>query len=155
MVIQISGFLLSLPSRCLAFTINNFSFLIAFSLHTLPKICAFLPNYQRGSKFFILFDNTYSILNNSTTLSVFVVLVLSTFVAYYLQNDLQTVSATIAAAKDQLMPFDMKDMFGTGQAQNETANNSTNIVADDSQNAIMPCEMPPCPPGQACIQSCP
>ena len=100
-------------------------------------------------------DNTYSILNNTATLSVLVVLVLSTFVAYYLHNDLQTVSATIAAAKDQLMPFEMEDMFGTGQGQNETSNNSTNIVADDSQNAITPCEMPPCPPGQACIQSCP
>ena len=114
-----------------------------------------IRNCGQRSKFFILFDNTYYILNKSNTLSVFVLLVLSTFVAYYLQNDLQAVFATIVNAKDQLMPFDMKEMLGTGQAQNETANNSTNIVDDDSPNAVTPCEMPPCPPGQACIQSCP
>ena len=94
-------------------------------------------------------------MNKSITLSLYVVIVLSTFVAYYLQNDLQAVSATIADGNDQLMPFDMKDMLGTGQTQNETASNSSNIVADDSQNPVTPCEMPPCPPGQACIQSCP
>ncbi len=96
-----------------------------------------------------------SLLNNTFIPSLFLFLLLSTFVAYYLQNGLQSVSATIVNAKDQLMPFDMKEMLGTGQAQNETANNSTNIVDDDSPNPVTPCEMPPCPPGQACIQSCP
>ena len=94
-------------------------------------------------------------MNKSAILSVYVVIVLSTFVVYYLQSDLQAASATITDPKDQLMPFDMNDMIGTGQAQNQTANNSSHIVADGSQNQIMPCEMPPCPPGQACIQSCP
>ena len=96
-------------------------------------------------------------MNKSTTISLFLVLVLSTFVAYSLQNDLQAISATIVDAKDQLMPFDMKEMLGTGQAQNETAKNSSTIGvgADEIPDKITPCEMPPCPPGQACIQSCP
>jgi hypothetical protein len=117
-----------------------------------------LLKHQRGSKFFILFDNTYSRLNKSTTLSVFIALVLSTFVAYYIQNDLHAVSATIADAKDQLMPLDMQDMLKTTQAQNETAKNSSTIgggPADESPDNINNCVMPPCPPGQACIQSCP
>ena len=100
---------------------------------------------------------TRSILNKSTTLSVFVVLVLSTFAAHYLLNDLQALSASIADSKDQLMPFDMKEIFETGQPQNETTKNSSSIGvgAEENTDQIMNCEMPPCPPGQACIQSCP
>lgn len=96
-------------------------------------------------------------MKKSITLSVFVVLVLSTFVAYYLINDLQAVSATITDSKDQLMPFDKQDIFETGQAQNETTKNSSTIGlgAGDNTDQITNCEMPPCPPGQACIQSCP
>ena len=80
---------------------------------------------------------------------------MSTLGAYYFQNNFPAVSATIVSAKDQLKPFDIQEMFGTGQAQNETAENSSNIVTDDNQDNPIDCEMPPCPPGQACIQSLP
>ena len=95
------------------------------------------------------------LLNKKSTLSIFVILVLSSFIAYYLQNNFHTVSATTGSPKDQLMPFDIKDMFNVGAAQNETAENSSNIVTEDNQDSPVDCEMPPCPPGQACIQSCP
>ena len=80
---------------------------------------------------------------------------MSTLGAYYFQNNFPAVSATIGSAKDQLKPFDIQEMFGTWQAQNETAENSSNIVTDDNQDNPIECEMPPCPPGQSCIQSCP
>ena len=94
-------------------------------------------------------------MNKTSTLLIFVVLVFSTSVAYYFQYDFQAASATIVDAKDQLMPLDMKEMLGTGQDQNETTKNSSNVVAEDNSNKLTDCEMPPCPPGQACIQSCP
>ncbi|MDF0682300.1 MAG: hypothetical protein P0116_15185 [Candidatus Nitrosocosmicus sp.] len=94
-------------------------------------------------------------MNKKFTLPIFAILVLSTFLAYYFQNNFPTVSATSSSPKDQLMPFDIKNLFDAGPAQNETADNSSNIVADDNQESLTDCEMPPCPPGQACIQSCP
>jgi len=95
------------------------------------------------------------VLNKNSTLSIFVILVLSTFVANYFQNSFNAVSATTGSPKDQLMPFEIKNMFDPGPAQNESAENSSNIVTEDNQNSPVDCEMPPCPPGQACIQSCP
>ena len=80
---------------------------------------------------------------------------MSTLSACYFQNNFPAVSATTVSAKDQIKPFDIQEMFGTGQAQNETAENSSNIVTDGNQDNPLDCEMPPCPPGQACIQSCP
>lgn len=80
---------------------------------------------------------------------------MSTLGAYYFQSNFPAVSATIGSAKDQLKPFDIQEMLGGGQTQNETADNSSNIVTDDIQDNPLDCEMPPCPPGQACIQSCP
>ena len=94
---------------------------------------------------FLYYLIIHSLLNKILTLSIFVILVLSTFLAYYFENNFPAVSATIVSAKDQLMPFDMKDMFGTGQTQNETAENSSNIVTDDNQDNPIDCEMPPCP----------
>jgi hypothetical protein len=89
------------------------------------------------------------------TLLLSVVLILSTFVAYYIHNEFQSASATVINSKDQLMPFDMKKMMGTEQSQNETSKNSSNVVPEDNPITTTDCEMPPCPPGHACIQSCP
>ncbi len=104
---------------------------------------------------FLYYLTVHSLLNKISTLSIFGILVLSTFFTYYFQNNIHSVSATIVSAKDQLMPFDMKQMLEVGPAQNETAVNSSNIVTDDNQDSPIDCEMPPCPLGQACIQSCP
>ena len=80
---------------------------------------------------------------------------MSFFLAYYFQNNFQAVSAGIDSTKDQLMPFDMKELFREGHAQNETTENPSNIVTDDNKDNTVDCNMPPCPPGAACIQSCP
>ncbi len=93
-------------------------------------------------------------MKNISTLIVSVILVFSTFVVFYLQNDYQAASATIVDAKSQLMPFDDQKMLESGQSQNETTMNSSSIVADDTSDQTTDCEMSPCPPGQACIQSC-
>lgn len=57
-----------------------------------------------------------------------------------------------AYGQDQNLPVDIGDIV--------TQNNITNL--DNSSNMSMaqsdganPCNMPPCPPGHACIQSCP
>jgi hypothetical protein len=155
MVLDNCVFLANLHAHGIASAIIDFSVLIVFMLHASIKNLYHLEQLPTMIKIFILFDNRYILMSKSTTLTVYVVIVLSTFVVYYLQSDLRAASATITDPKDQLMPFDMNDMTGTGQAQNQTANNSSNIVADGSQNQKTPCEMPPCPPGQACIQSCP
>ncbi|MFI5425315.1 MAG: hypothetical protein ACHQXG_11055 [Nitrososphaerales archaeon] len=88
-------------------------------------------------------------------LSIFGILVLSTFLASYFENNFLTVSASIVSAKDQLMPFDLKDMVDVGQAQNVSTENSSDTGTYDDQENTVDCDMPPCPPGQACIQSCP
>ncbi len=95
-------------------------------------------------------------MNKIFALPIIAALVLSTFLANDFLNDFQAVSATTTVSpNDQLMPFDVKEMFETGQPQNKTVENSSNMVIDDSQDKIEDCEMPPCPPGHACIQSCP
>ena len=53
------------------------------------------------------------------------------------------------------MPFDNQKILEPAQSQNETTKNSSNIAGDDSPHQTADCEMPPCPPVQACIQSCP
>ena len=94
-------------------------------------------------------------MKNSSTLIVFVIQVFSIFVVFYLQNDYHAVSTTMIDVKGQLMPFDNQKVLEPAQGQNETTKNSSNIVGDDSPHQTTDCEMPPCPPGQACIQSCP
>jgi hypothetical protein len=89
------------------------------------------------------------------TLTVLGLLLWSSSVPYFFQNAFPGVFATIVEAKDQLMPFDMNEDLESGQSQNETKKNSSNFVADEGHNKLTDCEMPPCPPGQACIQSCP
>jgi hypothetical protein len=97
----------------------------------------------------------HSLLNKIFSLSISVAIVLATFLAYHFINDFQAVSATNVSANEQLMPFDAKEMFETGQSQNKTVENSSDIIIKDSPDKIEECEMPPCPPDHACIQSCP
>jgi hypothetical protein len=142
-----------IPSGILNYTISEVFILIILRLFT-PHICATLYESIQKLKFFILFNNSL-IMKNTSTLIIFVILVFSIFVVFYLQNVYHAVSATIVDAKSQLMPFDNQKILESGQSQNETTKNSSNIVADDTSDQTTDCEMPPCPPGQACIQSCP
>lgn len=96
-----------------------------------------------------------SLLNKIFTLSIFVALVLSPLLAYDFK-DFQAVLATPTVSPNgQLMPLDFKERVETGLSQNMTVENSSNIVIDNSQDKPEDCEMPPCPPGHACIQRCP
>jgi hypothetical protein len=104
---------------------------------------------------FLYYLIIHSLLHKILSLSIFGVLVLSTFLSSYFENNFLTVSATIVSAKDQLMPFDLRDMVDVGQAQNESVENSSDRSTDDNQDSQIDCDMPPCPPGQACMQSCP
>lgn len=58
-----------------------------------------------------------------------------------------------ANAQEQVLPFSVGDML----SQNSTGSNNTNDTDTDmgSSDGTLPCDMPPCPPDQACIQSCP
>ncbi len=106
-------------------------------------------------KNFLYYLVLHSLLNKIFTLSIFVALVLATFLAYHLINDFKAVSATNISPTEQPMPSDVKEMFETGQSQNKTVENSSDIIINDSPGKIEECKMPPCPPGHACIQSCP
>lgn len=55
----------------------------------------------------------------------------------------------IAYGQIDSLPFEIGDII----PPNETTdyNNSNSSIVDENDN----CDMPPCPPGQACIQSCP
>ncbi|MBA2267837.1 MAG: hypothetical protein H0W19_05805 [Nitrosopumilus sp.] len=90
-----------------------------------------------------------------SALIVLSMLSISTFIVLSLPSNINFVAATIDNPKDQLLPFDMKDIFGGGPGQNETSNNYSSTTVEDNSNKMTKCEMPPCPPGQACIQSCP
>ena len=80
---------------------------------------------------------------------------MSIVLASYFQNYFQVGLATSFDANDIKMPFEMNNMFEIGQLQNETSGNSANVTTNDSPQGSVGCDMPPCPPGQACIQSCP
>ena len=97
----------------------------------------------------------HSLLHKIYTLTVLGLLLWSSSVSYFFQDAFPGVFATIIEAKDQLMPFDTKKVLESGQSQNETKKNSSNDIANEDHNKLTDCEMPPCPPGQACIQSCP
>ncbi|MGD9535294.1 MAG: hypothetical protein AB7V56_16180 [Candidatus Nitrosocosmicus sp.] len=57
-----------------------------------------------------------------------------------------------AYGQSQILPFDIGDIATQNNAT--SADNLSNTTLDQSDE-VNPCNMPPCPPGQACIQSCP
>jgi len=58
----------------------------------------------------------------------------------------------IASGQDNVLPFEIGDITGSNENINDTSyNNSNSTLIEENDN----CVMPPCPPGQACIQSCP
>lgn len=58
---------------------------------------------------------------------------------------------SFAQAQSQVMPYETGDNISQ---DNATGSNSSAAELDNGSNNL-PCIMPPCPPGQACIQSCP
>lgn len=145
----------AITTSCFGFHYKwGFCFDYVHIINTVEKSAAYYITVANDQNF-LYYRVIHFLLNKKFTLPIFAILVLSTFLAYYFQNNFPTVSATSSSPKDQLMPFDIKNLFDAGPAQNETADNSSNIVADDNQESLTDCEMPPCPPGQACIQSCP
>ncbi len=84
-----------------------------------------------------------------TSLSVFIVLasILS-----------QNTTGVVVYGQDDSLPFEIGDISGAvsedanASASSSNASNSTNSELDGQ---AINCDMPPCPPGQACIQSCP
>lgn len=57
-----------------------------------------------------------------------------------------------AYGQSQILPFDIGDI--ATQNNSTSTDNLSNTTLDQSDK-VNPCNMPPCPPGQACIQSCP
>ena len=54
------------------------------------------------------------------------------------------------------LPFEIGDISGNGEKTNSNnSSNNSNSTNYDENDGLLNCEMPPCPPGQACIQSCP
>ena len=64
--------------------------------------------------------------------------------------------AGIAYGQSELLPFEIGDIPNASKNTN-TSNPVGNLTStnDEQNDQIIDCEMPPCPPGQACIQSCP
>lgn len=70
---------------------------------------------------------------------------------------IQTLNISISAyGQTDFPPFEIGDIIGpnesTSQIPNNTSDTTGNISPDTETDD---CVMPPCPPGQACIQSCP
>jgi hypothetical protein len=55
------------------------------------------------------------------------------------------------------LPFEIGDIPDASEhmKNNNTSSNNSDSTNYEGNNQIISCEMPPCPPGQACIQSCP
>jgi hypothetical protein len=104
---------------------------------------------------YLYYSIIHSLLHKIYTLTVLGLLLWSSSVSHFFQDAYPGVFATVVEAKDQLMSFDMKEVLESEKGQNETKKNSSNFVDDEGHNKLTNCEMPPCPPGQACIQSCP
>jgi hypothetical protein len=68
----------------------------------------------------------------------------------------------LAYGQGDIVPFEIGDMIGIESSSKMTSNDT---LPNDSDTTSMPnenaspesenCVMPPCPPGHACIQSCP
>lgn len=53
------------------------------------------------------------------------------------------------------LPFEIGEITPPNQNTNDTYYNNSNSTANEDDEQQANCDMPPCPPGHACIQSCP
>lgn len=83
--------------------------------------------------------------NHSLLTSFSIVFLIASFM--FLANVLNT-----AYGQSQIIPFDLGDMATQNNITNSDSLSNTSL---DQSGEVNPCIMPPCPPGQACIQSCP
>ncbi len=67
---------------------------------------------------------------------------------------LQTIKIMTFGQSDSI-PFEIGDIAHPNQNTNDTYLNNSNSTTGDDNDQQANCEMPPCPPGYACIQSCP
>ncbi|KAA2280378.1 transmembrane 9 family protein [Candidatus Nitrosocosmicus sp. SS] len=80
-------------------------------------------------------------------LLTFFLIVFFVFSPLFIANLIST-----AYGQSQIIPFDIGDIATKKYAT--STDNLSNITLHQSDE-VNPCNMPPCPPGQACIQSCP
>src|SRR6476659_7021126 len=107
-----------ITTSCFCFHYKSyFCFDYVHIINTIGKSTAYYITVINDQNF-LYYMVIHLLLNKKSTLSIFVILVLSTFIAYYFQNNLHTVSATTGSTKDQLMLFDIKDMFDARAAKN-------------------------------------
>lgn len=63
----------------------------------------------------------------------------------------------VAFGQNDSIPFEIGDISDSivNPADNPSNNNNSNSTDYGQNDEIINCDMPPCPPGQVCIQSCP
>jgi len=70
-------------------------------------------------------------------------------------------SSIMAYGQSDTLPFEIGDIIGIDTKSKNMTSNDTfltdteNISKEESSAESENCVMPPCPPGNACIQSCP
>ncbi|MDR4491512.1 MAG: hypothetical protein R2685_11530 [Candidatus Nitrosocosmicus sp.] len=80
-------------------------------------------------------------------------LLASFLIVFFVVSPLFIANLIITAyGQSQILPFDIGDIATQNNAT--STDNLSNTTLDQSDE-VNPCNMPPCPPGQACIQSCP
>ncbi|HKR74518.1 MAG TPA: hypothetical protein VJR94_10460 [Candidatus Nitrosocosmicus sp.] len=59
--------------------------------------------------------------------------------------------------QSESLPFEVGNFIEPGKEQDQISNNSfvSNSTTTEASERAENCVMPPCPPGHACIQSCP
>ncbi len=61
--------------------------------------------------------------------------------------------------EDDMIPFEIGDVngsdIGSMQITNSTVSDDSTTEFSNDNTPELGCDMPPCPPGNACIQSCP
>jgi hypothetical protein len=61
-----------------------------------------------------------------------------------------------AYGQNDFPPFEIGDIIGPNESTSQVTNNSSDTLGNFSPDTETDdCVMPPCPPGHACIQSCP
>ncbi len=70
---------------------------------------------------------------------------------------IQTLNISIPAyGQTDFPPFEIGDIIGPNESTSLGTNNTSDTLGNFSPDTETDdCVMPPCPPGQACIQSCP
>lgn len=92
-------------------------------------------------------------------LLLFVIMSFLSAINFHSASHNASASPSLYNDESQLLPFVMGSMLNTSEndtgAESPNSSNSSNSVIEEDAGQTEECNMPPCPPGEVCMQVCP